>query len=67
MRLGSLSPAERLVRFEPGTLRFLSQRLNPLDHSPLLPIIYQENRFLSKFPYETSINNTFLYAFQNLR
>ena len=33
--VGSLSPAERLVGFEPGTFRFLLQRLNPLGHSPL--------------------------------
>ena len=33
-RVGSLSPAERLVGFEPGTFRFLLQRLNPLGHSP---------------------------------
>ena len=31
---GSLSPAERLVGFEPGTFRFWSQCLNPLGHSP---------------------------------
>ena len=30
----SLSPAERLVGFEPGTFRFLLQCLNPLGHSP---------------------------------
>ena len=29
----SLSPAERLVGFEPGTLRFLLQPLNPLGHN----------------------------------
>ena len=34
--VGSLSPAERLVGFEPGTFRFWSQRLNPLGHSPRL-------------------------------
>ena len=33
-KVGSLSPAERLVGFELGTVRFLLQRLNPLDHSP---------------------------------
>ena len=33
--VGSLSPAERLVGFEPGTFRFSLQRLNPLGHSPL--------------------------------
>ena len=33
--VGFLSPAEHLVRFEPGTFRFLLQRLNPLGHSPL--------------------------------
>ena len=32
--VGSLSPAERLVGFEPGTFRFIVQRLNPLGHSP---------------------------------
>ena len=29
--VGSLSPAERLAGFEPGTFRFLLQRLNPLS------------------------------------
>ena len=29
----SLSPAEHLAGFEPGTFRFLFQRLNPLGHS----------------------------------
>ena len=32
--VGSLSPAERLAGFEPGTFQFLLQRLNPLGHSP---------------------------------
>ena len=32
--VGSLSPAERLVGFEPETFRFWSQRLNPIGHSP---------------------------------
>ena len=32
-KVGSLSPVERLVGFEPGTFRFLLQRLNPLGHS----------------------------------
>ena len=32
--VGSLSPAERLAVFEPGTFRFLLQRLNPLALSP---------------------------------
>ena len=32
--VGSLSPAERLAGFEPGTFRFLFQCLNPLGHSP---------------------------------
>ena len=31
-KVGSLSPAERLVGFEPGTFRFILQRLNPLGH-----------------------------------
>ena len=30
--VGSQSPAERLVGIEPGTFRFLLQRLNPLGH-----------------------------------
>ena len=33
--VGSLSPAERLAGFEPGTFRFWSQHLNPLGHSPV--------------------------------
>ena len=32
--VGSLSLAERLAGFEPGTFRFLLQHLNPLGHSP---------------------------------
>ena len=32
--VGSLSPAERLVGFEPGTFRFWLQHLHPLGHSP---------------------------------
>ena len=32
--VASLTPAERLVGFEPGTFQFLLQRLNPLGHSP---------------------------------
>ena len=35
-QVGSLSPAERLVGFKPGTFRFLFQRINPLGHSPRL-------------------------------
>ena len=39
--VGPLSPAERLAGFEPGTFRFLLQRLNPLDHSPYTsPTLY---------------------------
>ena len=43
--VSSLSPAERLLSFEPGTLlpRFLLQRLNPLSHSP--------QQFPSEFPF----------------
>ena len=37
--VGSPSPAERLVGFEPGTFRFLLQRLKPLGHSPQYEII----------------------------
>ena len=33
--VGSLSPAKRLVGFALGTFRFLLERLNPLDHSPV--------------------------------
>ena len=33
--VGSLSSAECLVEFEPGTFRFWSQRLHPLGDSPL--------------------------------
>ena len=32
-KVGSLSPAERLVGLESGTFRFWLQRLNPLGHS----------------------------------
>ena len=32
--VGFLSLAKHLVRFEPGTFRFLLQHLNPLGHSP---------------------------------
>ena len=32
-KVGSLSPAEHLVGFEPRTFRFLLQHLNPLGHS----------------------------------
>ena len=32
--IGSLSPYEGLVGFEPATFHFLLQRLNPLGHSP---------------------------------
>ena len=31
--VGSVSLAERLVGFEPGTFRFLLQHVNPLGHS----------------------------------
>ena len=34
-KVGSLSQAERLAGFEPGTFQFSSKCLNPLDHSPL--------------------------------
>ena len=32
--VGTLSMAERLVGFEPGTFRFWSKYLHPLGHSP---------------------------------
>ena len=40
--IGSLSPAECQVVFEPGTLQFWLEHLNPLGHSliPLYLIIY---------------------------
>ena len=37
-KVGSLSLAEHLAGFEPGTFRFLLQCLNPLGHSPHLEI-----------------------------
>ena len=44
----SLSPAGRLMRFEPGTFRFLLQRLNPLGHSPMLSHSPITNRRLTQ-------------------
>ena len=38
-KVGSLSPAEHLVGFEPGIFRFLLQHLNPLGHSPQIVVI----------------------------
>ena len=35
-KVGSLNPAKHLVGFEPGTFRFLLQRLNPLGLIKLL-------------------------------
>ena len=35
-KVASLSLAERLVGFKPGTFRFLFKHLNPLGHSPRL-------------------------------
>ena len=49
--VGSLSPVERLVGFEPGTFRFLLQRLNPLSHSPHLTY-YTSNGVPLKLCYE---------------
>ena len=34
-KAGSLSPAQCLVGFEPGSFRFWLQRVNPLGYSPL--------------------------------
>ena len=42
-KVGSLSPAERLLGFESGTFQFLLQRLNPLGHS--------HQQFPSDFPF----------------
>ena len=42
--VGSLSPAERPAGFEPGTFRFLLQRLNPLGHSPPIKLTKMEGR-----------------------
>ena len=44
--VGSLSPAERLAGFEPGTFRFWLQRLNPLGRSPR---IYKQRLFLCAY------------------
>ena len=45
--VGSLSTAERPVRFEPGSFRLCIQRLNPLGHSPR-STNYKYNYNLSK-------------------
>ena len=37
--VGSLSPADSLAGFEPGTFQFLLQCLNPLGHSPQIDYI----------------------------
>ena len=46
--VGSLSPTQHLVGFEPGTFRFLLQRLNPLGYSPRVPYGHQDKNFASK-------------------
>ena len=48
---GSLSQAEFLVVFEPGTFRFLLQRLNPLGHSPRKCMSHTQNVKFYKLPY----------------
>ena len=40
--VGSLSSAEHLVGFKPGTFRFWSQCLNPLCHSPQMSVMVDE-------------------------
>ena len=49
--VGSLSPAERLVGFVPGTFRLLLQCLNPLGYSPRKYMAHTQNVRLYKFPY----------------
>ena len=48
---GSLSQAELLVVFEPGTFRFLLQRLNPLGHSPRKCMSHTQNVKFYKLPH----------------
>ena len=48
---GSLSQAELLVLFEPGTFRFLLRRLNPLGHSPRKCMSHTQNVKFYKLPY----------------
>ena len=61
--VGSLSPAERLVGFQPGTFRFLPQRLNPLGHS-LCYILRKKNtqkisdKMLQKILFSLRSSNT---------
>ena len=51
-KVGSLSPAERLAGFEPGTFRFLLQRLNSLSLSPPRKFMsHTQNVKFYKLPY----------------
>ena len=50
--VGSLGSAERLVGFEPRAFRFLLQRLNPLGHSPRVPLGHQDKNFASKAKFQ---------------
>ena len=58
--VGSLSPAEHLVGFEPGAFRFLLQCLNPLGHSPQF-----NARFFSRR--KNLMKLSILYEFLNFR
>ena len=47
--VGSLSPAKRLVGFEPATFRFLLPCLNPLGHSLTLKDFYLCSRSTARY------------------
>ena len=53
--VGSLSPAKRLLGFEPGTFQFLVQCLDPLDHSPQRPLGHSPDLKAGVFVIEASI------------
>ena len=52
----SLSLAERLLGFEPGTFLFLLQRFNPLGHSPQVPFGHPHKNFASKSKFQFNPN-----------
>ena len=66
-KVGTLSPAERLVGFEPGTCRFLLQRLNSLCLSPQKCMSHTQNVKFYKLSYliifitSTFTNTTFQF------
>ena len=66
--VGSLSPAERLVGFEPGTFRFLLQGLNSLGYSPRKCMSHTQNvkfyklLYLIIFVTSTFTNTTFQFS-----